>query len=310
MEYRQLGRSGLKVSVIGVGGNTFGAPCDEQQTAAVLHAAFEAGINTVDTADIYSRGVSEQFVGKAIAEHRRDWVLMTKFAMAMGEGPNNSGASRGYIRKAVEASLRRLGTDYIDVYQVHQPDMTTPAEETMAALHELVTAGMVRYIGCSNYAGWQIAEANLVAERYGWTPFVSSQPRYNVIDRAVEAEHVPACNRFGLGLIPWSPLAGGFLTGKHRRNEPPVAGSRMERSQWARSVLNDRNWDRLEALERIAQQRGISMTELAIGWLTAQPVNGTIICGATSAEQVRENARAGEVRLSAEDVAAIDEAVR
>jgi aryl-alcohol dehydrogenase-like predicted oxidoreductase len=309
VEYRQLGRSGLRVSVIGVGGNTFGAPVDERQTAEVLAAALEAGINTVDTADIYSRGVSEQHVGKAIAERRHDWVLMTKFAMATGDPPNNSGASRGYIRKAVEASLRRLGTDYIDVYQVHQPDPSTPAEETMSALHDLVTAGLVRYLGCSNYAGWQIAEANLVAQRYGWTPFVSSQPRYNVIDRAVEAEHVPACNRFGLGLIPWSPLAGGFLTGKHRRNEPPAPGSRMERSQWARSVLNDRNWDRLEALERVARSLGLSMTQLAIGWLVAQPVNATIICGATSPEQVRENARAGETRLDAAALKAIDEAV-
>ena len=309
MEYRQLGRSGLKVSTVGLGGNTFGMACDERQTAEILAAAREVGINTVDTADVYGgRGLSEQYVGRAIAENRHDWVLMTKFAMPMGDGPNLSGSSRGYLRKAVEASLRRLGTDYIDVYQVHQFDKTTPMEETMSALDDIVRAGLVRYIGCSNYAGWQIGESNNIAARYGWTPFISSQPRYNVIDRTVEQEHIPACLHYGLGLIPWSPLAGGFLTGKHRRGEEPMEGTRMATSPWARAVLTDRNWDRLERLERVASERGMTMTQLAVRWLAAQPVVSTIIIGATNPDQVRENAEAGAVALSPEDVAAIDEA--
>ena len=310
MEYRQLGRSGLQVSLVALGGNTFGPAVDAQQTAEILAAARESGVNTVDTADIYSRGMSEEHIGRAISENRHDWVLMTKYAMSTGDGPNTSGMSRGYMRRAVEASLRRLGTDYIDVYQVHQYDPTTPIEETMSGLNDLVRSGVVRYIGCSNWAGWQIAEANWIARQHGWVPFVSSQPRYNVIDRVVEAEHIPACLHHGLGLIPWSPLAGGFLTGKHRRDQEPAEGTRMANSPWARAVLTERNWDRLERLEAVASERGITMTQLAIGWLAAQPVVSTIIIGATRPEQVRENAVAAEVQLSAEDIAAIDAAYK
>ena len=309
MQYRLLGRSGLQVSVIGLGTNQFGNPVDAAGTAEILDAALESGITTIDTADIYGRGLSETYIGPAIKAKRHEWVLMTKFAMSSGDGPNRAGGSRGYIRKAVEASLKRLDTDYIDVYQAHRWDPNTPVEETMGALHDLVTAGLVRYIGCSNFTGWQMAEANLTAQQRGWEPYVSSQPQYNLMTRGIEAEHIPACLRFGLGLIPFSPLAGGFLTGKHKRGEGALPGTRMERNPRAgTTVLTDANFDRLEAWEKIASDAGITMTQLAIGWLTAQPVTSTVIVGATNPDQVRENALIGEITLSADVLKAIDEA--
>ena len=307
MEYRQLGRSGLEVSVVGLGGNTFGRTCDAAQTASILGAALDAGINAIDTSDSYGAGQSEEYVGRAMKSNRARWVLMTKFASPMGEGPNTSGASRGYIRKAVEASLRRLETDYIDVYQVHRPDASTPDEETMAALGDLVREGTVRYIGCSNYAGWQVARSNEIAMRHGETPFVSSQPRYNLLDRTVEAEHIPACQAYGVGLIPFSPLAGGFLTGKYRRGEDAPEGARFAGSPQASRVLTDSNFERLSALEAFAANRGITLTQLAIGWLVAQPVCSTVIVGATKPEQAQENAACADVILSEEDVAEIDQ---
>jgi aryl-alcohol dehydrogenase-like predicted oxidoreductase len=294
------------VSTIGLGGNTFGMACDKAATADVLHAARDAGINCVDTSDVYGGGgVSEEYIGAAIQGERDRWVVMTKFAIPMGKGPNTGGASRGYARKAVEASLRRLGTDYIDVYQVHRPDPNTPMEETMAALHELVLEGKVRYLGCSNYAAWQIAESNWIAKHHGWTPFISSQPSYNMINRTVEREHIPACAHYGLGVLPWGPLAGGFLTGKYRRGEAFPEGTRMASSEWARAVLTDRNWDRLDKLQALAQSRGLTMTQLAFGWLLAQPAVSSVIAGATSPAQVQQNAACHEVRLTAEDLAAV-----
>lgn len=307
MEYRTLGRSGLQVSVVGLGGNQFGGKADEATTARILDAAFETGINTVDTADMYNRGRSEEYVGRAIAARRHDWVLMTKFANPMGREarPNTRGASRGYMRKALEDSLKRLGTDYIDVYQVHTPDLQTPAEETMAALDDVVRAGMVRYIGCSNYAGWQIAQSNEVAARRNGTPFVSSQPKYNVIERAIEQEHIPACLEYGLGLIPWSPLAGGFLTGKYRAGEALPEGTRLAASEWARSSITERSWEQMEALRLVGDARGLTMTQIAVGWLIAQPVVSTVIIGATSPEQAEENAAAA-VTLDADTLHAIN----
>ena len=314
MEYRRLGRSGLEVSAIGLGGNPFGVACDSARTADVIHAARDYGINCIDTADVYGspaspamhgRGISEEYIGAAIQGERDRWVVMTKFAHPMGEGPSSSGASRGYVRKAIEASLRRLGTDYIDVYQVHTPDPKTPMEETMAALHELVVEGKVRYLGCSNYAGWQIAESNWIAKHNGWTPFISSQPSYNMVNRRAEREHIPACAYYGLGVLPWGPLAGGFLTGKYRPGEPLPEGTRMATTEWARRVLTDRNWDRLDKLRSLAESRGLPMTQLAFGWLLSQPTVASIIAGATSPEQVQENAACHEVRLTAEDLQAV-----
>ena len=297
--------------MIGLGGISFGSGCDRAQTAGVIAAARDSGVNVIDTADVYGdQGRSEDYVGSAIGGQRDDWIVMTKFGFPMGAGAGRAGGSRAYIRRAVEASLRRLGTDYIDVYQIHRPDPATPVEETMSALHDLVTAGRVRYIGCSNYAGWQVAESNGIAQRRGWTTFVSSQPSYNVLNRRAEREHIPACASHGLGVVPWGPLAGGFLTGKYRRGEVFPDGTRMATSEWARPVLTERNWERLECLEALARERGLTMTELAIGWLAAQPAVSTIIAGATRPEQVLENARAGDVRLSAEDLERIDQITR
>ena len=228
MEYRKLGRSGLDVSVIGLGGNTFGRRCDAAQTASILDAALDSGIQTVDTADIYGGGgTSEEYIGRALTGGKRErWVLMTKFGGRTQDGPNGAGSSRRYIRQQVVASLRRLNTDYIDVYQVHFPDKHTPLEETMRALDELVRDGLVRYIGCSNYSAWQIAESQWHARQHGGAPFISSQPAYNLLNRAVEKEHVAACLHYGIGMIPYSPLAGGFLTGKYRAGKVAPAGSR------------------------------------------------------------------------------------
>lgn len=308
MEYRQLGRSGIAVSVIGIGTNQFGNPVDAPGVQTMLEAAMESGINAIDTANGYGGTLSEDYIGRAIEAmgNRHDWVVMTKFGnYPMGKAPNNSGTSRGHLRKSIVGSLQRLRTDYIDLYQVHRWDPKTPIEETMSALNEVVQEGLVRYVGCSNWAGWQIAEANEVARRYGWTPFVSSQPQYSLMARGIEAEHIPACLHYGLGLIPYSPLAGGFLTGKHKRGAGALEGTRIARNaRAAESTLTDANFDKLEAWERIAVDAGVSMTQLAVGWITANPVTATVICGATSPEQIRENAAIGEIKLSADTVAA------
>ena len=311
MEYRKLGRSGLDVSVIGLGGNTFGRRCDAALTANILDAALDAGIQTVDTADIYGGGgTSEEYIGRALAGGKRErWVVMTKFGGRTQEGPNGSGSSRRYIRQQVTASLARLQTDYIDVYQAHFADRRTPLSETMAALDELVTEGLVRYIGCSNYSSWQIAESQWQARSRGGAEFVSSQPPYSLLDRAVEGDQIAACLHYGLGLIPYSPLAGGFLTGKYRPGEEPPAGARggdPAVARFAPRVLNEGNFSTLAALEGFCSERGLSLLEVALGWLAAQPVVSTVIVGATSPEQVAANAACAEVALSAEDLAALD----
>jgi len=309
VQYRYLGRSGLQVSAIGLGGNNFGGRCDAAQTAEVIAAAKDAGITTIDTADIYGNALSEEHVGKAIAVDRDDWIVMTKFAMPINgdRRPNHTGASRGYIRRAVQASLTRLGTDYIDVYQVHQPDPMTPAEETMSALNDLVREGLVRYLGCSNYPSWMIAEANEIAKQHGWAPLVSAQPQYSLLQRNPEREVAPACLHYGLGIIPWGPLASGFLTGKYRRNEPLPAGTRLGDGQWGRDILNDRNFDILEGLEAIAADLEVPVGRLATAWVAAQPAVATVIAGATKPEQVSENAAAADVVLTREVLAKIDE---
>jgi aryl-alcohol dehydrogenase-like predicted oxidoreductase len=304
MRLRRLGRSGLVVSVVGLGCNNFGRRIGVEETGAVVRAALDAGVTLFDTADTY--GESEEFLGEALGRERDDIVLATKFGMSMGGklGPDwDARGSRRYIRKAVESSLRRMRTDWIDLYQLHVPDSETPIEETLAALHELVVEGKVRYIGCSNFAGWQVADADWVARSGDLTPFVSAQNHYSLLERAVEVELVPACERFGLGVLPYFPLASGMLTGKYRRGEEPAAGTRLaQRRDW----LSDRRFDKVEELEHYAQQRGVSLLDVAIGGLAAKPAVASVIAGATSPEQVRANVAAGAWVPTPDDLVALN----
>jgi aryl-alcohol dehydrogenase-like predicted oxidoreductase len=312
MEYRNLGRSGLQVSVVGLGCNNFGRRCDVEQTAVVVNKAIELGVTLFDTADIYGpRGLSEEYLGKALAGHRRDVVIATKFAGPMGEGSLWGGASRRYILEAVEASLRRLGTDYIDLYQIHFPDPRTPIEETMRALDDVVRQGKARYTGCSNFAGWQVAEAQLVARAGHLTPFISAQNQYNLLDRRIERELVPAANAYGLGVLPYFPLASGFLTGKYKSGEAPPEGTRLAGAgPMADRILTDANFDTLAKLSSFAEERAKSLVEVAIGWLASQSHVGSVIAGATKPEQVEQNVSAGDWRLTPEELAEVDRATR
>ena len=309
MEYRQLGRSGLQVSAVGLGTNTYGRYTDEAGTVAILHHALEVGINFIDGSNTYGRGVSETHIGKAIQGHRRDYVLSTKVGGAMGDGPYMQGNSRRHIMESVEDSLRRLQTDYIDLYQIHFVDPKTPIEETMRTLDDLVRQGKVRYIGCSNFAAWQISEANWTAKAGGLTQFVSVQPQYNLLQRSIDHELVPYCAANGVGIIPFSPLAGGFLTGKYRRGEPVPEGTRGFNNRGFERTLTDRNFSVVEKLETFSQERGHAVGELAIAWLLARPMVSTVITGTTNPGQVEENARAAEWRLTPEEMAGIDKIV-
>ncbi len=308
MEYRNLGRSGLQVSAVGLGCNNFGMRCDLDQSKAVVQKAIECGINFFDTADIYGgRGKSEEMLGEALKGHRRDAVIATKFFAPMGEGPLWGGGSRRYIFEAVEASLRRLGTDYIDVYQMHGPDAKTPIDETMRALDDVVRAGKVRYVGCSNFAGWQVADAAWIARSEHLSPFVSAQNQYNLLDRRVERELAPACEKFGLGILPYFPLASGFLTGKYRPGEKPAEGTRL--AAWGargESMLSEPNFAMLTKLEDFAQTQGHTMIDLAIGWLASHAYVPSVIAGATKPEQVRSNVDAVGWTLTEAERAEID----
>ena len=308
MEYRNLGRSGLLVSVVGVGCNNFGARADLEATTRVVHAALDRGVNLFDTADIYGpHGLSEEYLGKALAGRRERAIVATKFGSAMGEGPMRSGASRAYILRAVEASLQRLNTDHIDLYQIHVYDPKTPIEETMSALDDLVHHGKVRYIGNSNFAAWQVTECHYLSQLRGLTPFISAQNQYNLLDRSIERELAPACTAFGLGVLPYFPLASGFLTGKYRKGKQMPAGTRIANSPQAQArYATDRNWDIVEQLAQLAAQRGVSMTQLAVGWLASRPYVGSVIAGAMTPEQVEENLLAGESKLSPDTLAEID----
>lgn len=308
MRFRHLGASGLQVSAIGLGCNNFGGRTDEAASIRVIHAALECGITLFDTADIYSGGASEEIVGRALGRRRPDVIIATKFGHPMGDGPHAGGASRHTIRRALEASLRRLGTDYIDLYQIHVPDDDTPIAETLHTLHDLVRAGTVRYVGCSNFAAWQVVDAAWTARTAGWEGFISAQNAYSLLNRSVEGELIPACGRFGLGILPYHPLAGGMLTGKYRRDAPLPPGTRLTTSEAARNrFLTDENWAKVEALTAFAQERGRSLLDVAIGGLAARPLVASVIAGATSPEQVEANVRAGEWIPSPQDVATLDE---
>lgn len=304
MEFRQLGRSGLTVSVVGLGCNNFGIRCNYEQSEAVINAALDNGITFFDTADIYGgKGGSETFMGKILNGRRDQIVLASKFGMDMGTGDTALG-SRKYIRKAIEASLSRLQTDYLDLYQMHQPDPLTPIEETLSALQELVQEGKVRYIGCSNFSGWQIAEADLKAREMRVERFISAQNHYSLIEREVEKEVIPACEHFGLGMLPFYPLASGLLTGKFKRGEEPPAGTRLANR---RSELEDANWDLIEALNDFAASLGGTLLDLAISGLASRPAVASVIAGATRPAQVAANVKAIELKLSQQDQAKLDE---
>ncbi|MFN7417222.1 MAG: aldo/keto reductase [Alphaproteobacteria bacterium] len=303
MQLRRLGNSGLKVSGIGLGCNNFGMRIDQAQTRMVVDAALDCGVNFFDTADIYGASKSEVFLGEALKGKRDKAVLATKFANPMGEGEYLRGGARRYIVKAVEDSLKRLHTDHIDLYQMHVPDADTPIEETLRALDDLVRAGKVLYIGNSNFTGWQIADADWTSRSQGLERFVSAQNNFSLLERGVESEVLPACERFGLGLLPYFPLASGFLTGKYRRGEPPRQGTRL--AAWGKrgaAALSERNFDRLEALEQWAEQRGRRILDLAFAWLLGHRAVSSVIAGATSPEQVQANARCAEWILTPEEV--------
>ena len=311
MEYKNLGRSGLQVSVVGLGCNNFGRRCDQEVTNSVVNKALELGVTLFDTADIYGpHGLSEEFLGNALQGHRRDVVIATKFVGPMGEGPLWSGASRRYIFEAVEASLRRLGTDYIDLYQIHFPDTRTPFEETLRAMDDVVRQGKVRYIGCSNFAGWQVVEAQWITRTQHFSPLVSAQNQYNLLDRRIERELVPAANAYGLGVLPYFPLASGFLTGKYKRGQSAPEGTRLAAGPGGERTLTDDNFDLLEKLESFAQARGHTMLDAAIGWLASQPHVASVISGATKPEQVEQNVAAAGWKLTVEERAEVDKITR
>jgi aryl-alcohol dehydrogenase-like predicted oxidoreductase len=308
MEFRNVGRSGLVVSLTGLGCNNFGSRTDEEQSAAVVHTALDMGITHFDTADVYGGTHSEEILGKALVGHRDDVVVATKVGLSMEPGPYRGGASRRWLVRGCEASLQRLGTDWIDLYYLHRPDAGVPWEETMDALDDLVHAGKVRYIGASGMRGWQVAEAEHVARAAGSERFVCMQEEWSLITRGVESEVVPACRHYGIGLVPHTPLGWGMLTGKYRTGEPIPEGTRLSIPQFGRK-LTEENFRKVDVLRRVADEAGRPLLELALAWLATQPEVSSVIAGARSVEQLRANAAALEKRLSADELAAIDTAL-
>jgi aryl-alcohol dehydrogenase-like predicted oxidoreductase len=309
VEQRNLGRSGLIVSAVGLGCNNFGGRIGVNDTRAVVHRALDVGITFFDTSDTYGeRGASEEYLGGALGARRKDIVLASKFARPMDPEGRLQGASRRYIISAVEASLRRLNTDYIDLYQQHIADPLTPIEETLRALDDLVRHGKVRYIGCSTLAAWQVVEAQWISTHLGLDRYVCCQERYNLLERDLDQQLMPVIQSYGLGLIPFSPLANGLLTGKYRRNTPLPAGARLtETARLADRYLTERNWQVVERLGDFCAARGRSLLELAISWLLNRPGVASVIAGATTPEQVAANVAASGWALSREDMDEIDD---
>ena len=308
MEIRNLGLSGLRVSAIGLGCNNFGGRSGPVETKAVIHKALDLGITLFDTADTYgNRGGSEDLMGQILGDDRKRIVLATKFANPMDDVGVKVGAARRYIMSALDDSLRRLRTDWIDLYQVHSPDPLTPIEETLRALDDLIRAGKVRYIGCSNFPAWQMVEAQWTARANGLNAFVSCQDEYSLIAREPEAALLPAMRKYGLGLLPYAPLASGLLTGKYRRNAPMPAGTRLAKDErLATRFLTDRNWSIAEKLGDFAAARGRTMLELAFSWLLAQAPVSSVIAGAAQPEQLEQNVKAGDWKLTADELTEIE----
>jgi aryl-alcohol dehydrogenase-like predicted oxidoreductase len=305
---RPLGQGGPQVSTIGIGVNNFGNRLDYAGAERVVHAGIDLGINIFDTADVYGAGESERFLGKALSGRRDQALIATKFGSPMpGLDPSAHRGSAEYIKAAVDASLSRLQVDVIDLYQMHQPDPSTPIAETLGALHELVVAGKVRWIGVSNFAAWQIADAQWTARHLGLTEVVSSQDEYSLLDRKIEQELIPAIEHFGIGLLPYFPLASGLLTGKYRRGQPAPEGSRLAGPAARDRLSNQSMFDVIEALERFAAERGISLLTVAIGSLLARPAVASVIAGAMSPEQVAANFAAADWVATEEDWRQLDQ---
>jgi aryl-alcohol dehydrogenase-like predicted oxidoreductase len=309
MEMRNLGRSGLRVSLVGLGCNNFGGRIDLEATRRVVHRALDAGITLFDTADSYgNRGGSETMLGETLGDRRKDIVLATKFSQPMDDAQTLKGASRRYIMSAVEASLRRLKTDWIDLYQQHLPDPLTPMEETLRVLDDLTRQGKIRYIGCSNLAAWAVADAVWTSRSHDLNTFVSAQDEYSLLARGAERELLPALNAFGLGLLPFYPLAGGLLTGKYRRGRPLPDKSRLTYVKAsADRFLTERNWTQLEQLEIFCSKRGRGLLELAFSWLASRAPVSSIIAGATKPEQIDANVKAVGWKLQQDEITEVDE---
>ena len=307
MKFRNLGSSGLLVSEIGLGCNNFGMRLDAEGSRKVIHKALDLGITLFDTADVYgNKGGSETLIGEILGPRRKDIVLATKFAMPMDEKGKEKGASRTYIMRAVEASLKRLKTDWLDLYQQHRPDVFTPIDETLRALDDLIRQGKVRYIGNSNFSSWQLADADWTARQLGTHRFVSAQDELSLVFRKAELEQLAACARFGLGFLPFFPLASGLLTGKHRGGTAAEGSRLANMRQLADRYLTPSNVAVVERLRGWCDRRGMSLTDLAFAWLLAKPGVSSVIAGATKAEQVEENAKSGAAKLSAEDISEVN----
>ena len=303
MIYRKLGKSGVKVSVVGLGTNRLGSQNTPQaEVNRIIDHAQELGINHLDSANAYQDGNTEIVLGNAIKGKRDKFFLATKFFFPVGEGPNDRGASRYHIFNAVDASLTRLQSDHIDLYYIHRWDVDTPIEETLRALDDLIRIGKVRYIGASDFAAWQLAKANLLAEFKGWSAFTAIQSHYHILERTVEREVLPYCRSENMAFIPYFPLAGGFLTGKYKAGQPAPAGSRGESSEYVQQYMTPENFNLVEKLTTWANAQGHEMNEFAIAWLLAQPQVASVISGATRMEQVLLNARAADWELSADEI--------
>jgi len=323
MEYRRLGKSGIRVSEIGLGGVDFGGRLSERESISVITHALDLGVNFIDTADVYSEGRSEECVGKAVKGRRSEVIIATKFGMPTGGHPNEYGGSRSHIMQAIDSSLKRLGTDYIDLYYIHWPDPETPIEETLRTLDDLVRAGKVRYIGCSNFAAWQLCEALWTSRVNNLESFVVVQTRYNLLDRSIESGLVPCCQAYGISVIPWGPLAEGFLTGKYQRGKPAPASTRLGSPRPAppplpaparlsagppafTPIFTDANFDKLEKLQKFSAESDHSIGELAIAWLLAHSWLSSVIAGATNPVQVSANVAATSWKLTAQEIAQLD----
>lgn len=310
MQKRTIGKSGLEVSVVGLGCNNFGWRLDIASARQVIFKALDLGITLLDTADMYGgAGGSESCIGQILGDRRKDVVLATKFGAPMDQEGKLKGASRRYIMSAVEASLKRLKTDWIDLYQLHFPDPLTPLEETLRALDDLIRQGKVRYVGCSNLPAWQVVEAQWIARELGINRFVSSQDEYSLLERGVEQELIPALKAYGIGLLPYFPLASGLLTGKYRRGEPLPQGTRLANVkgvEYFGRFFDEAKLEKVERLQGFAEARGHSIVELAFSWLVANPIVSSVIAGATSAEQVEQNAKSATWALTAAELAEVD----